>query len=548
MSIMGMRRKFAQHLKVIMWIIVGVFVVGIPLGVFYSNRMPNDGGPKRAGEQDQSEVIAQVGKTQITRARFEAAYNETLDRIFNGSGQKISILQVLAIRNQALAQLASDVALENAAQEAGITLSRGEIDQSLDQESRNFIGQIKETAARQGRDPREFYRGFMEKQGVSRSRVSEDEFLDWLKNQYLASNKASVESGLLLKKFQKSIMAPVQVSDADLQASFDQAKSRIILISRKNGKLTEAEVKKKAEEIYANLQKGADFTAQEKSSSDAGSGGEMFSQRWISRSDIRRDLGEEAEKTLFGLAPNQYTAPIKVPVGYVLLQLLEKRNQPPADLAKKMDTYRKQLLASRQQEVWGKIVEDAQKKMPLTSKTPDIVALQAIQEGNAAAAKKAFESVVNNTPTTVPGEVYCAICVQLAQSAFESKDFPKAQELLNAALGPPQEINRERISGYPEAIYLLSGKLYLEQKDKAKALENFDQADNNAAENPMVHAELARIYQQMGEAERAKAQQQWLQEYAKNMQPMRQPAPPPAKPKEQKEQKPKSPAPAPSGK
>ena len=80
MSIMGMRRKFAQHLKIIMWVVVAVFVIGIPLGIFYSSRMPMEESGQRAGNSNDDEVLGMVGDTPLTRGQLNYAYRAILNQ------------------------------------------------------------------------------------------------------------------------------------------------------------------------------------------------------------------------------------------------------------------------------------------------------------------------------------------------------------------------------------------------------------------------------------------------------------------------------------
>ena len=174
MSIMGMRRRFAHHLKIIMWVIVAVFVIGIPLGIFYSSRQPSaqEGGNANQGGKS-GEVIATVGELSLTRAELESSYQNALQQTMSYGGQKVPLSQLLSLRNQALLDAVRQLVLLEEARKAGITLDRSKVLQTIDQESRRFAEQLKQIAARQGKDPREVYRQYMEQQGTIRSRVRE---------------------------------------------------------------------------------------------------------------------------------------------------------------------------------------------------------------------------------------------------------------------------------------------------------------------------------------------------------------------------------------
>jgi parvulin-like peptidyl-prolyl isomerase len=521
MSIMGMRRKFAKHLKIIMWIIVAVFVIGIPLGIFYSSRMPMGEEGQGAGKVNDDEVLALVGATPLTRGQLNYAYQTILDQTTKYSGQKVTLTQVLKLRNQAMNELAANLAVETAAQKAGVTISRDEVKQSLAQENKRLVEQLKEYAALQKQDPREIYRLFMAKQGTVRSKVSEDDFINWLEKQDFAGQKAFFERSLLRDKYQKSVSSQVQISDADLAAAYDEAKLRLIFVSQDKPVRSEAEAKKRAEEIYRRLQQGADFGALAKSDSDASPN---LVKSWISRKDLGSTLGEAAAQALFALKPGAYTAPIKLPKSFILMQLLERRSNLPADFAQKKEDYKKRLLATRQQEAWDKARQEAIAKSPFKPKDPELIALRNLQAGKQKEASAAFEKALDEVGGLMPGEVFSAIYVTLAGEAFQAKDYAKAQKELDNALAPAQQFNQDLVSGFPERIYLLLGQLALEQGNKQVALDNFSQADNNANENPAIHQALKQIYDKMGEKEKAKEQNQWLQEFAKYQQQMQQQA------------------------
>ena len=428
---------------------------------------------------------------------------------------------MLGLRNQATNELAANLAVEAAAHKAGVTLSRKEIKQGLAQESQQLVEQLKEYATLQKQDPREIYRLFMAQQGTARSKVSEDDFLSWLGKHYFSGQEAFLTRTLLREKYQKSVFSQVQISDADLAAAYDEAKLRLIFISQDKPVRSDAEAKKQAEKIYDRLQQGADFSALAKSDSDVSPD---LVKNWIFRKDLSGMLGGEAAQALFALKPGEYTAPVKLPKGYVLLELLERRSNPPADFAEKQEDYKKQLLAARQSEAWNQAEQEAIAKSPLTPKDPELIALKNLQAGKQKEADAGFEKALTEVGGLLPGEVYTAICIYLAQQAFNAKDFAKAQEKLDAALAPAQEFDRQFVAGYPEAIYLLLGRLALEQGNTQVALDNFSQADNNANENPLVHGQLQMLYDKMGEKEKAKEQKQWLQEFAQYRQQMQQQA------------------------
>jgi len=558
MSIMGMRRKFARHLKTILWIILATFVIGIPMTMYYG-RFPSFGPRQTTTQQAQEDVVAAVGKDNITRSQLDAVYGLLLQQQATSGAsvwgsQGVPLAAILQVRYQALGELASSAALAQEARKRGLQASDDEVRARIEQDTDAFIKQLQKSAQETKRDPREAYRDFMASKGTSRSRVSEGEFRGWLIDLINKKEKENLRRLILTDKLQAGMLASIRVSDADLMASYDEVKMTPIVISFSGlAKRTEAEAKKRTEETYSRLKKGANFAALAKSTSDLPPSTQSTAFKdWLPRPLIRAYFGEEAETALFGLKPGEFTAPVKTPMAYVIFRLEAKRRQLPADFAKKKEDQRKQLLAQRQQEAWAKAAGDIVKRLKLEPRTPEIAGLKALSEGKQAPAMKDLERACE-TPEGIPGEVVSAICYVLGQYHVERKEWEKAKEKFDASLSPPGDIARGVISGYPEDIYLALGKVALEEKKTAEALEYFAQADTS--DNFMIHTRLLDIYEKMGRKDELKREKEWLVEYRQVLEQERQeaakeaaqrPGPEKALPTQQPSKESPSPAPPPA--
>jgi len=514
MSIMGMRRRFARHLKTILWIILAVFVIGIPFIYFggrglYPTQIP--GAPK-----PEEEVVATVAGEEIFRSQLDASYRSALEQQTGFSPSPwgprgVSLAGVLGLRYQALMGLASSLAMAQEARQRGFTATKSEVRSRLEQEVEALIRDLQELARSRSRDPREFYREFMARQGNLRSRVSEGEFRGWLRDLLSRTQQEQIERLILAEKLRASIIAPIRISDADLLANYDEAKVRAILISTSGAKSrSEEEAKKQAAEVHARLKKGERFEALAKAASDEPDG--KAATEWTPRSTFRAIYGEEAEKAAFSLAPGKFSAPVQTPSGYAIFKLEAIRRQLPADFAKKKEEEKKRLLGQRQGEAWGRFAAEVLEKLEIQPRVPEIAGLKALAEGKQAAAMAEFEKALED-PQGLGGEVFSSMCYHLGHFYFGQKEWEKAREKLEASLSPVGDFPHGAIIGYPEEIYLALGKIALEEKNPEEALDYFAQADASATGNYLLHLNLLEIYQKLGKEKKAKEQEKWLEEY-----------------------------------
>jgi parvulin-like peptidyl-prolyl isomerase len=517
MSIMGIRRRFARHLRILLWIILIGFVLGIFFFAFYT-KGPLQTGP-RGHKASAEDVFASVGGEKITRPELDKVYLFYLEQQSQHGGSVLGGLggvrlgMVLMIRHRALQDLAASIAMAQEARRRGFEVSGDEVRAYIEQQVEAAIKGLKEQAG--GRDPREIYREIMARRGIKRSRVTEKEFRRWFTTTLTESEGEQTKRTILMEKLRASVVGTAQVSDEDLSLSFDEVKiTPIILQFPLSEEATEEEskAKQRAEEIHAKLSAGADFGALAKSASSEAP--LRLPEGWLTREDVRGIFGEEAEKALFGLKPGQFSAPVRTPAAYIILRMEAFRRQLPEDFDEHREEYRERLIAQRQQGAWEKLNAEVLQKAEIEPVAFEAVAMKALAEGKTdeavAALEKAFEE-----PAGLAGEVFSAICFELGDYYFQKKDFVRAKERFEAALSPVGDIPRGFIVGFPEDIYIALGRIALEQENTEEAVEYFTQAD--ISDDYMVHLTLLDIYDKMGRKEDAARQETWVAEYRKLM-------------------------------
>lgn len=516
MSIMGIRRRFARHMKILLWIIIVAFVVGsVILFSFYSGGNPAGRGGA-APNQQADEVIATVGGEKILRSELDATHRAYLEQqaslgssMWGTSGVPLSA--ILAIRYQALQDLGNSKALADQAHKQMFEATREEVKMRVDQEVEGFVAQVKQSAEQSHRDPREMFRSVMASKGTVRSRVSEDEFRDWLAQLVESSDRAQIERSILIEKLRASVVAPIRASEADLVANYDEADVRYIAVSFPGLKgRTEEQAKQRAQEASARLKSGTGFEAVSRSVSDVPES--PTPQKWLARPMIRARFGEEGEKAVFAMKPGATSAPVRTPSAYVIFKFNATRRQLPADFAKKRAELSKQITAQRQTEAWTKYSEDLLKKVEIKPRSPEATGLLAFAKGKRDEAMTAFDKAIQE-PEGMPGEVFASICYNLGEYYVQKKQLEKAEERFDSCLSPQGDIPQGLVIGYPEDIYIALGRIALQRKDTQVALEYFEQADASAVSNLITHVTLMDIYQKMGQKEKAAQERQWLAEY-----------------------------------
>jgi len=121
---------------------------------------------------------------------------------------------------------------------------------------------------------------------------------------------------------------PVQVTDQDLQKAYDERKMmyqvpeqvdvRHILISTQNGKHTDAEALKIAQDVEKQAKAGADFASlAKKYSDDPGSkdNGGLY------KNVVRKQMVPEFDQAAFSLKPGEISDPVKTTFGYHILKV-----------------------------------------------------------------------------------------------------------------------------------------------------------------------------------------------------------------------------------
>jgi tetratricopeptide (TPR) repeat protein len=369
--------------------------------------------------------------------------------------------------------------------------------------------QVEQTAKQLKTDPREIYRREMENQGESRSQVSENDFRQWLRDRFSTDkNRKQVEDMLLEQRLRTGVEAAVKADDAALLASYDEVRvAAIPLEYTAQDKQSEEKTKAQIDKAEARLKKGEDFNRVAKSVVIGNN--PVDPNQW----QTRAHLGSDLEGPVFALAPGQFTAPIKLPSAYVIVKLLAKRRQLPADFEKNKESERSRLLKQLKRDAWQAFRADIIAKMPPDLLSPELIGLKLFDEAKYKDAAPKLEKALTD-PQRLPGEVAASIAFILGLYHAGEKNWVKANEAFDAALAyGGNSTPQSNVTGYPYDIYMYLGKINMEQNKTQEALEYLALASGGQEYD--LHLALLDIYQKMGEDAKAAEEEKWLDAWDK---------------------------------
>ncbi len=472
MSITTMRRKFGHHMRTVLWVILAVFVIGIP-----AMYMGSSYGPRPTEEATQ--VMAVVNGREVTRLDLDLAYKQTSQMWEQFGGVTIRMLEYT--RGSALQQAIEQAMLLADAEARGLKVSGREVGDYINTAIDQEVKRQKAT-------------GDLASQLRAEMRTTLD------------AQRPFIEKGLLMRKLQDQVGASVRVTEADLMKSFEQIHARHILVATKPPKgpaRTDEQALAKAQELLAKIKGGADFAAVAKASSDdpgsAAKGGDLgfFGMGMM-------DPGFET--AAFNLKAGEMTAvPVKSAYGYHLIQVLAVKSNVPKDLEKNKKQLLESLRQQRQQQAWGRYVQDLRSKAKIEIKDVELQAADALFRGDQENAMKLFAAAVAQKEGLEP-QARAACYYELGNHYAASGKWQEAADNLNQALDFATTDQGD--------IYLALGRAYAGLKDKAKAVEYFGLAAKDRPDDYMTHANLQQEYTKLGETALAAAEKKWMADFA----------------------------------
>ena len=509
MSIRGMQRRMSRHLRIVVYITTGVFIVGLPL--VFVPRFRGPGRDRPGAEDAAAEVVAKVNEQPVTSGQVGRQFDRMAGQllsIYASLGQSISFDQIWPYRLGAMEQA---VAEELLVQEAGaemLSVSGREVkakaQQMADEELARLKGQF---------SPEEFEQRLAQLvasvEGKPREKVSERWFSDWMTERVLEDSDA-LQREMLITKLRQQRVGSITATDQDLLARYDRATVREIQVRlRPEGKpeRTEEEALALAEALAAQVRSGEDFADLTRKESDAPEAAESGG---LVEAVSRGMMAPEWEEAVFALAPDEISDPIKLPWGYAVVRMEKLERELPEDFDTRKQELFLRLVQEKQDRAWADYHQELREKAEIEVVSQEMMAWQALQEGKEEEAIALLQEAGVGRGRQ-KGLAAATVFYELATLLEAREEWEEAVGAYQSSYDMLAGSGGEMPGG--RALVLISlGRCYERLDDIEEALDWYEIA-SSISDLPGVHTQLQGIYERLGEEDRAADEQRWLDEY-----------------------------------
>jgi foldase protein PrsA len=283
-------------------------------------------------EEVPADAVAVVDGQQIARSDYEALLSQAKKsyknqkREFPAAGSQ----EFQTLRNQAVQFLVQREQFEQEASDMDVDVTDKQIDARLEQIQKQYFGGDKKKYEKQ-----------LKEQGLSEKQVRND-----------------IRAQIISEKIFEQVTKDVKVTDADIAAYYEKNKAQYSQPESRDVRHILVKTKKQADELYAQLQGGADFAAlAKKYSEDTGSkanGGKLT----ISQGQTVAPF----DKVAFQLKKNEISQPVKTEFGYHIIQpLSDEKAAKVTPLKDVKESIRQQLGQTKKNEAMTKWVDELKK-------------------------------------------------------------------------------------------------------------------------------------------------------------------------------------------
>lgn len=506
MSIIRMRKSFAQILKPLLIMIAAVFFISIFFS--YNSNIFGD-----RGEQDErNEKVAVVNGIPITQAEFYAVLRRQHEASKGRGGT--SAIEDAGLKSSLLQQFIAERLRVSAAQKQDVKISRREIARERQKMIDEQIEQIR-TAV----------------QGDGKNKLSDKELDLFLSRQDPPQTIKSlrkemqkeltndiVRQQLMVQKMEDSLRAKVgKIDDERLKESYRQVKVRQIVIDV--DPTPDAQAKRKAEEVLKKIKAGEDFTKLAGEFSD-----DTFTK------ERGGDLGfmpTTYDKDLQNLKVGEVSGVLQTSQGYRIVKIEDSKLELPSDFGKKKKEYREQLKMTLENQELGEFYQNIEKTAKVEVLDPELKGYWLADKAQRAPTPAEREKLLTQATAS------------LRKATRENADLASAYTKLAMIYAQQQKMDQavtvlvdvldgRRITEGAD-LRLMLAQMYIQKGDKEKAQPQLELASEMAYDNPGIHYQLQSMYKMVGQPELAAKEEQWIEEYSQRMQVLQSPPEPPKK-------------------
>ena len=282
-----------------------------------------------ASQDVPSDAVAVVDGQEIARSDYEALITQAKKSYQNRKSDfpAAGSQEFQTLRNQAVQYLVQREQFEQKAEDLDVEVTDKQVDDRLEQIQKQYFGGDKKKYEQQ-----------LAQQGMTNAQV-----------------RGEVRAQLVSERIFAKVTGKVSVSDEEIEAYYNKNKAQYSQPESRDVRHILVKTKQQADDLYAQLQGGADFAAlAKKFSEDTGSkanGGKLT----ISKGQTVAPF----DQTAFLLKKNAISKPVKTEFGYHIIQpLSETKPAKVTPLAEVKASIKQQLQQTEKNEAMTKWVND----------------------------------------------------------------------------------------------------------------------------------------------------------------------------------------------
>ena len=458
------------------------------------------GGSAAPAVQTGEDVIATVNGDPITRGDFDGAMQQVKTSPML-SGRTIGIAEQPFLNSIALDQLVNAKLQLQQAKNMGVTVPDAEIAKKradlVNQSNLRQTLSLPATASLADIDA-----ALVKANSETLEQKLPDETLRQI---ILLGDPQAGQPGRVQAAFNNTVV----VNEADARQFYTKYHTRHILIDNK--KRSDVQAKIQAQTILAKAKApGADFAALAKQySDDTGTKDKGGDDGFI---DESTQYIPEFKKAAFSLKPGEVTPDVVTSpqYGYFIIKLDAVKSALPADFDKNKAKYIALVRDTRAQAKYQDMMASLKSSAKIDVKDPALAGDRAFSEAGRSGiqgqpkyqeASADYQRALKANP---PATEKAAINAALAQVYQALHQTPQAMAAYEEALRSRDDASLE----------LTLGKMYLDDKQAAKALPHFQQASTLAWNDQTTHIQLLTDYREANHPELAAKEMDWLKTYA----------------------------------
>jgi parvulin-like peptidyl-prolyl isomerase len=285
------------------------------------------------GDEDvPADAVAVVDGEEIAKSDYDALIAQAKKSYANQKREfpKAGSQEFQTLRNQAVQFLIQREQFEQEAEDMDVEVTDKQVNARLEQIQKQYFGGDKKKYEKQLKD-----------QGLTDTQVRND-----------------IRSQIVSEKIFEQVTREVKITDAEVEKYYNENKQQYSQPESREVRHILVKTKAKADELYAELQAGADFSAlAKKHSEDTGSkanGGKLT----ISKGQTVAPF----DQTAFLLKKNDISKPVKTEFGYHIIQpLSDVKPAKTTPLKDVEESIKQQLQQEKKNEAMTKWVDDLKK-------------------------------------------------------------------------------------------------------------------------------------------------------------------------------------------